>query len=62
MNSYHVGRVPRHPRCVGETLRIAGRGTIYFGLFWGELGSALLLWLVQGGGVGKLVGADETVW
>ena len=61
-NSYHVGRVPRHPRCVGERLRIAGRGTIYFGLFWGRLGSALLLWLVQGGGVGKLVGADEIVW
>ena len=35
-NSYHVGRVPRHPRCVGERLRIAGRGTIYFGLFWGD--------------------------
>ena len=30
--------------------------------FGGDCGSALLLWLVQGGGVGKLVGADEIVW
>ena len=63
-NSYHVGRVPRHPRCVGERLRIAGKGNNILWLVLGGIGFTIITLACSRGrrGVGKLVWADEIVW